>query len=320
MTELLSGRDAYGNTLAELGMANKSIVVLDADLSGSTRTSIFAREFPDRFFNMGVSEQDMMGTAAGFAAGGKIPFVSTFAIFAAGRGWEQIRQSIAFPKANVKIVATHGGITVGADGASHQSIEDIGLMRILPHMTVIVPADAYETRAAIRKVMDHDGPVYIRLSREKSPVIYKKECNFIIGKANIHDIGNDITIIACGLTVAIALSAADILRKDGISVGVMNASTVKPIDRDTIIRASRISKALITVEEHTIIGGLGSAVAEIIAENNPVPIKRIGINDTFGQSGRPAELMEHYGLTEKAIIENTYNLLSVKKKLIAAHL
>ncbi|MBI3813712.1 MAG: transketolase family protein [Nitrospinae bacterium] len=309
---MLGARDVYGDVLIELGTVNKDIVVLDADLASSTRTSKFAKKFPDRFFNMGVSEQDMMGTAAGLASAGKIPFCSTFAVFATGRAWEQIRQSICLPKLNVKIVATHGGITVGEDGASHHSTEDIALMRVLPNMTVIVPADGYEAGAAIRTAVKYNGPVYIRLSREKFPVIYPETHEFEIGKANVFRDGEDVTIIAAGLMAHAAMEAADDLRKDGLSAGIINMSTIKPIDSNAILTAARKSGAIVTVEEHSIIGGLGSAVAEVISENEPVLLKRIGINDKFGMSGRPAELLEHYGLTKDAIKKAVYNIVEKK--------
>ncbi|MFV1951077.1 MAG: transketolase family protein [Nitrospinota bacterium] len=313
MTIKLGTREVYGKILAELGEENKDIIVLDADLSGSTRTSEFAGKFPDRFFNMGVAEQDMMGTAAGLAIGDKIPFASTFAIFATGRAWEQIRQSICLPNLNVKIVASHGGITVGEDGGSHHCIEDIALMRILPNMTVIVPGDGYETEAIVRTVTDYKGPVYIRTSREKFPVIYSGDCSFEIGKAKIHHIGKDVTIIAYGLMLHKALDAAKNLRKEGIDVGVINSSTIKPLDKETILEAARLSGAIVTAEEHSIINGLGSAVAEILVENNPIPMKRVGIRDRFGMSGKSNELLEHYGLTEKDVIKAVRDVISMKK-------
>ncbi len=317
MNKMLGTRDIYGDVLIELGAQNKDIVVLDADLSSSTRTSKFAKKFPDRFFNMGVSEQDMMGTAAGFASAGKIPFCSTFAVFATGRAWEQVRQSICLPKLNVKIVATHGGITVGEDGASHHSTEDIALMRVLPNMTVIVPADAYEAGAAIRTAAKYKGPVYIRLSREKFPVIYPENHEFEIGKANVYGTGEDVTIISCGLMVHASMEAADDLRKDGLGVGVINMSTIKPIDSNAILAAARKGSSIVTVEEHSIIGGLGSAVAEVISENEPVLLKRIGINDKFGMSGRPAELVEHYGLTNDAIKKAVHHIMEMKDAKLA---
>ena len=294
---MIATRDAYGEALAELGETNKDVVVLDADLSGSTKTAIFAKKFPERFFNMGIAEQNMMGTAAGLAASGKVPFASTFAIFATGRAWEQVRQSIAYPKLNVKIVATHAGITVGEDGASHQSVEDIAVMRVIPNMTVIVPADGVETKKAIREIVRYKGPVYVRLSRGKSPVVLDDSYSFEIGKGVVLKDGTDVSLLACGVMVYKALQAADILGKEGISARVINISSIKPIDADLIIRAARETGCVVTAEEHSIIGGLGGAVAETLAENCPIPVKRVGIEDKFGTSGDADLLMELYGLT-----------------------
>lgn len=313
--EKLAPRDAYGQTLVRLGAENRNIVVLDADLSSSTRTSKFREKFPDRFFNMGVSEQDLMGTAAGLAQAGKIPFSSTFAIFSTGRAWEQIRQAICLSKFNVKIVASHGGITVGEDGATHQSLEDIGLMRILPNMTVIVPADAHETTAAIETAAKYFGPVYIRLSREKFPVLYREGIDFKIGKAKVHFEGKDATIVACGIMVSLSLNAAKSLKKEGISVSVINMSSIKPLDKESLIKAAKKTGALITAEEHSIIGGLGSAVAECLAEEQPVFMERVGIKDKFGVSGKPEELMKEYNLTQDDIIKAVKNLVKRKKGL-----
>ncbi|MEK7828892.1 MAG: transketolase family protein [Deltaproteobacteria bacterium] len=301
MTKLIATRDVYGETLADIGAVNKDIVVLDADLSGSTKTNIFAKKFPDRFFNMGVSEADMMGTAAGLAACGKIPFASTFAIFASGRAWEQVRQSIAYPRLNVKIVASHSGITVGEDGGSHQAIEDIALMRVIPNMTVIVPCDGVETRSVIQEIVKYNGPVYVRVARGKFPVILRVDYKFTIGKGVVVKDGKDTTIIATGLMVSHALEAAAMLEKEGLSIRVINMSTIKPIDRELIVKAARETGAIITAEEHSIIGGLGEAVAGIVAEECPVPVKRVGIQDRFGQSGLAEELLVHYGLMPKDI-------------------
>ncbi|MBM2839280.1 MAG: tklB-1 [Deltaproteobacteria bacterium] len=301
---MIATRDAYGEALAELGESNKDVVVLDADLSGSTKTAVFAKKFPERFFNMGIAEQDMMGTAAGLAASGKIPFASTFAIFATGRAWEQVRQSIAYPKLNVKIVATHAGITVGEDGASHQSVEDIAVMRVIPNMTVIVPADGVETRKVIREIVRYKGPVYVRLSRGKSPVIFDDSYSFEIGKGVVLKDGKDVSLIACGVMVYKALQAADVLGKEGVSARVINISSIKPIDADLIIRVARETGCVVTAEEHSIIGGLGGAVAEVLAENCPVPVKRVGIEDKFGTSGDTDLLMEVYGLTDGLTSEN----------------
>lgn len=305
----MATRDVYGIVLTELGKQNQNIVVLDADLSCSTKTINFARSFPDRFFNMGVSEQDMIGTAVGLALTDKIPFASTFAIFATGRAWEQIRQSVCYSNANVKIVATHGGITVGEDGATHQAVEDIALMRVIPGMTVIVPTDALETAQCINEAVLHYGPVYIRLGRSKVPSVLPENYRFRIGKAHVFSIGKDVNIIANGIMVAEALKASDILNKEGISTGVANFSTVKPLDEETLTNIAKNSKLIVTAEEHSIIGGLGSAVSEFIGENYPVKVKRIGINDTFGCSGSWKELLIFYGLTAENIAQTVKNLL-----------
>lgn len=309
---MIATREAYGETLARLGEINKDIVVLDADLSGSTKTAIFAKKFPERFFNMGVAEQDMMGTAAGLAVAGKIPFASTFAIFATGRAWEQVRQSIAYPKVNVKIVASHAGITVGEDGASHQSVEDIAVMRVIPEMTVIVPADGIETRKVIEEMVRYKGPVYVRVSRGKSPVILDDSYNFEVGKGTVLRDGTSVAIIACGIMVSKAMEAADILSKEGLSARVINISTIKPIDKDLIIKAARETSAIVTAEEHSIIGGLGSAVAEVLSENHPVPMKRVGIEDKFGTSGDADRLMEIYGLTPENIAKAAREVIKRK--------
>lgn len=298
----MATRDAYGLTLVELGNKYPNIVVLDADLSCSTKTARFAKTFPNRFFNMGVSEQDMIGTAAGLALTGKIPFASTFAIFATGRAWEQVRQTVCYSCANVKIVATHGGITVGEDGATHQALEDVALMRVIPGMTVIVPADAYETWQCLHRAAETYGPMYIRLGRAKVPSVMPLDYKFEIGKAYVFRVGKDVNIIANGLMVSEALKAAEILTKEGIDTGVANFSTVKPIDEDTIIEIAKTSKLIITVEEHSIIGGLGSAVAEVLGERRPTPIIRIGTRDTFGISGPWKELLKLYGLTAENIV------------------
>lgn len=295
-------RDAYGEILYRLGLENPDIVVLDADLSSSTKTQKFAEAFSDRFFNMGVSEQDMMATAAGLALAGKIPFASTFAIFATGRAWEQIRQSIAYSSLNVKIVATHGGITVGEDGASHQAIEDIALMRVIPGMTVIVPADAYETELVIREIIKYKGPVYVRLGRAKVKAVMPGDYRFSIGKAYVFSFGKDVNIIACGVMVAEALTAAKILKERGIDAGVINMSTLKPLDEEILLRAAD-APLIVTAEEHSVIGGLGGAVSEFLSSVKPRPILRIGIKDTFGTSGSSKELMKYFGLTGEQIAE-----------------
>lgn len=295
-------RDAYGEALLELGKINPDIVALDADLSGSTKTGKFAKEFPDRFFNMGISEQDMVGTAAGLALTGKIPFASTFAVFETGRAWDQIRLTVCYSNTNVKLVATHGGITVGEDGASHQALEDIAIMRALPNMSVIVPADATETASVIQYIADYKGPVYVRLGRSKVPYVMPDNYKFSLGKAHVFHIGKDANIIAAGVMVDIAKRAADTLKKDGLDTGVINMSTIKPLDEDTILEAATASKLIITAEEHSIIGGLGGAVCEFLSERHPMPVRRIGINDSFGCSGGGSELLEFHGLTAENII------------------
>jgi transketolase len=310
--EVLGIRETYGEVLLELGRSDNRIVALDADLSGSTMTKLFAKEFPDRFFNMGVSEQDMIGTAAGLALSGKIPFVSSFAIFATGRVWEQIRQAVAYPKLNVKIVASHGGICVGEDGASHQSLEDVSLMRVIPHMTVIVPADGIELRSIIKTALDTPGPFYIRSSRMKFPIIYPNGTSFRIGRGDILSEGTDVTVIAAGLMVSEALKAADLLKVEGISARVVNMSSIKPIDVDLIVDSARKTGAIVTAEEHSTVGALGGAVCEVLAENHPVPVRMLGVRDRFGTSGTGAELLAHYGLNAANIVMLAKDLLSKK--------
>ncbi|TYP57855.1 transketolase family protein [Thermosediminibacter litoriperuensis] len=303
----IATREAYGEALAELGEEIKDIVVLDADLSKSTKTSVFAKKFPERFFNMGIAEQNLMGTAAGLATCGKIPFASTFAIFATGRAFEQVRNSICYPNLNVKITATHAGITVGEDGATHQSIEDIALMRALPNMTVISPADAVETKQAVRAAAMLKGPVYLRLGRHPVETIYGENYKFEVGKAVILKEGKDVALIATGVMIAEALKAAEQLSKDGIDAMVINIHTIKPIDEEVILKAAECG-SIVTAEEHTIIGGLGSAVAEVLMEKKPVPMKRVGIRDVFARSGKPEELMRVYGLTAEDIEEAAKSL------------
>ncbi len=311
MTETLGIREAYGEALVELGRENRDIVVLDADLSASTMTKLFAREFPERFFDMGVAEQDMMGTAAGLALAGKTAFASTFAVFATGRAWEQIRQAIAYPQINVKIVASHGGVSVGEDGASHQMTEDLALMRAMPNMRVIVPADAHETKAILRLVAETPGPFYVRTSRMKFPVIYKPGVSFRLGRGDILRPGSDVSIIACGYMVHPALQAADSLRAKGITARVVNMPTLKPIDEELILACARETKGIVTVEEHSIIGGLGSAVCEVLCESRPAPVRRVGVRDQFCSSGRADDLFEEYGLTAGNIVRTAEDLLRI---------
>ncbi|MBW1916623.1 MAG: transketolase family protein [Deltaproteobacteria bacterium] len=294
--EKLSTRVEYGKALAELGEKHKEIVALDADLSGSTNTQRFAKVFQDRFFNMGIAEQDLMGTAAGLAVSGKIPFASTFAIFATGRGWEQIRQTIAYASLNVKIVASHGGVTVGEDGGSHQAIEDLALMRIIPNMVVLVPADGIEVRRMIEWAINYQGPVYMRTSRIPFPVIYDSEYCFTLGKGSILREGDDLCLAGIGLMVHHCLEAAELLAAEGISARVINLSTLKPLDWELVVASAQKTGALVTAEEHLVTGGLGSAVSEVLAEHCPVPLQRVGIKDVFGISGKPRDLLEHFGL------------------------
>ena len=300
--EQIATRVAYGKTLLELGRENTNIVVLDADLSGSTQTKFFAKEFPDRFFNMGVAEQNMIGVAAGLASTGKIPFASSFAMFATGRAWEIVRNSVCHNQFNVKICATHSGLTVGEDGGSHQIIEDIAIMRAIPQMTVIVPADATEAKFATRAIAQFFGPVYMRLGRSNVPVLFdEKDFEFKIGKAQIVKAGIDVSIFACGVMVSRALWAQELLMKEGISAEVVNVSTIKPLDKETILSSIERTDCAVTCEEHNIHGGLGDAIAGILIENNPVPMKKIGVLDQFGQSGKADELLVHYGLTKENI-------------------
>jgi len=309
----IATRDAYGKVLAELGRENSRIVVLDADLSGSTKTAIFAKEFPNRFFNSGIAEANMVGMAAGLAAGGMIPFASTFAVFAAGRAFEQIRQSLAYPRLNVKIVATHGGITVGEDGGSHQSIEDLALMRSLPNMTVLCPADGPETAAAIRCIAAFEGPVFVRLGRSKVPVVFSDDHVFQIGRGDTLREGTDLTFVTTGLMTAQALTAAAILQEANISARVVHMGSIKPLDVDLVLKAARETGALVTAEEHSVIGGLGSAVCETVAEGFPVPVERVGLRDVFGQSGNAEELLAHYGLTPAHLVEAAERVLQRKR-------
>jgi transketolase len=306
---MIATRDAYGEALKELGELNKNVVVLDADLSGSTKTSVFAKSYPHRFFNVGIAEQNLMGTAAGLATAGKIPFASTFAMFATGRAFEIIRNSICYPKLNVKVAATHAGLTVGEDGATHQALEDISLMRSLPNMVVLSPADAIETKQCIIKAAEHNGPVYIRLGRAKVPVIFDENYRFEIGKGVELKEGKDITIIATGVMVSKALEAGERLAEEGISARVINMASIKPIDEEIIVKAAKETKGIITVEEHSIIGGLGSAVTEVVCEKFPTKVIRIGTMDTFGESGDGNKLLEKYGLNVENIVEKAKKLL-----------
>lgn len=298
----IATREAYGVALSRIGQKNKNVVVLDADLSKSTKTDVFAKSCPDRFFDMGIAEQNMMGVAAGFAASGKTPVASTFAMFAAGRAFEVIRNSICYPNLNVKICATHAGLTVGEDGATHQAIEDIALMRAIPNMTVINPADGVSTEKLLEAAIDMHGPCYIRLGRAAVPILYPEDAVIEIGKGCELKSGTDVTIIGTGIMVNEAMMAAEILKESGISVRVIDMHTIKPIDADIIVKAAKETKLIVTAEEHNIIGGLGSAVAEVLSEKSPQRLIRVGVQDVFGESGKPNELMEKYGLTANHIV------------------
>ena len=306
-------REAYGEALKEIGGKNEQIVVLDADLSKSTKTNVFAKAYPQRFFNVGIAEQNLVGTAAGLAASGKTPFVSTFAMFAAGRAFEQIRNSVCYPKLNVKVAATHAGLTVGEDGASHQAIEDVSLMRSLPNMTVLVPADEEETRQAIAWAAAYQGPVYIRLGRMSVDNVSPEGYVFAPAKAAVLTEGNDVALIANGVMVMAALEAAKMLAAEGIQARVINMASVKPLDEAAVVSAAKETGAIVTCEEHSIIGGLGSAVSEVLAEQAPAPLERVGVKDTFGESGKPKELLAKYGLTAADVAEAARRVVARKK-------
>lgn len=308
----LAQRNYYGKALQDLAAVRDDIVVLDADLAGSTKTSDFKKVAEDRFIEVGIAEQNMIGIAAGLAASGKTVFASTFGVFATGRCWEQIRLACAYPKLNVKVVATHCGITVGEDGASHQALEDIAIMRTLPNMVVVSPADAYEAYAATKAIADYDGPVYMRMGRTEFPTSMPEDTDFTIGKAKVMREGTDVTLVACGQMVSNCLEAAEILASEGISAEVINMSTIKPLDTDTLIASVSKTGCCVSAEEHSIIGGLGSAVAECLVENVLVPLERVGTKDTFGESGTPADLMAKYGLTAVHIVSAVRQAISRK--------
>jgi len=308
----IATRESYGAALAEFG-AKYDIIVMDADLSKSTKTDTFKKQFPDRFINCGIAEASMLSTAAGLATCGKTVFASSFAMFAAGRAFEQIRNSICYPKLNVKIGATHAGISVGEDGATHQCLEDLGIMRTLPNMIILNPADDIESKAAVEAAIKHEGPVYLRFGRLAVPVLYDNTYKFEIGKGVQLKEGTDVTLVATGLLVETALNAAEMLKAEGISARVINIHTIKPIDAEILTKASLETGAIVTCEEHNVIGGLGSAVAEALCENAPCPIQRIGTQDVFGRSGKPAELFEIYGLTAGAICEAAKKAIALKK-------
>lgn len=299
----IATRESYGKKLVELGKENKDIVVLDADLATATKTELFKKEFPNRFFDMGIAEQDMLSTAAGMATCGKIPFASTFAVFAAGRAYDQIRNSICYPKLNVKICATHSGVSVGEDGATHQMLEDIGLMRGLPNMTVLSVSDDTQTKWAVEEILKINGPVYLRLGRLASPVIYDENQKFELGKGIQIGDGCDATVIATGLMVSEAIKAKEELEKSGINIRVVDIHTIKPIDKELIVKCAKETKRIITIEDHSIINGLGTAVCEVLAEEYPCKVTRLGMKDTFGKSGKAEKLLEYFGLDKNGIIK-----------------
>ncbi len=305
-------RDGYGKGLVELGKKNENVVALGADLTGSTRCNWFQDEFPDRFIQVGIAEQNMIGIAAGLALVGKIPFASTYSVFCPGRNWDQIRISVAYNKVNVKLTGAHAGISVGPDGATHQGLEDIAITRCLPNMTVLAPCDMIETKKATIAAGEMDGPVYLRFAREATPIFTTKKTSFQIGKAEIFREGKDVTVIACGPTVYEALLAAHSLEKDGISVEVVDNHTIKPIDEKTIIETAKKTGAVVTAEDHQVMGGMGSAVVEVLSKKQPVPVEMIGVQDRFGESGQPEELMKEFGLVAENIKEAVKKVIKRK--------
>lgn len=312
MSQMRPTRDGFGEALVELGKTKDNVVVLSADLTQSTRANWFKDKYPERFFDLGVAEQDMFSTAAGFALCGKIAFACTFGIFASGRAWDQIRLSICYMNLNVKIGGSHGGISVGPDGASHQALEELTLMRVLPNMTVIVPCDVVEAKLATIQAASHPGPVYLRLGREPFPIITNGNEPFRIGDAIVLRDGDDLTIFACGVMVHEALKAHEELKGQGISARVINLHTIKPIDKEEILKAAKETGAFVTAEEHTIVGGMGSAVSEVAAANHPVPIKMVGVKDRFGESGEAWELMKYFGLSSDGIVKASQEVLKLK--------
>lgn len=314
MAEKIATRESYGNGLVELGAKYPEIVVLDADLAESTKTVYFKKAYPDRFFDCGIAEQNMVAVAAGLATCGKIPFCSSFAMFASGRAFDQVRNGVAYPKLNVKICATHAGITVGEDGATHQCLEDMGIMRTIPNMVVLNPGDDVEAKAALRAAAEHKGPVYMRFGRAPVPVLFDANTfKFEIGKGQILAEGSDVTIVATGIMLEAALSAKELLANEGISAEVIDICTIKPIDRDLLLASAAKTGAVVTAEEHNIIGGLGSAVAEVLCEGLPVPMRRVGVEDQFGRSGKVPALLEFYGLTAENIVRKAKEAIAMKK-------
>lgn len=310
--EMMLTRQGWADALLELGEKNPNVVVLDADLAKSTLTCLFRDKYPKRFFDMGIAEQNMINTAGGLSLTGLIPFVSTYGVFVSGRAWEQIRTSICYGELNVKLGGAHGGISVGPDGATHQALEEIAIMRVIPNMTVLVPTDYYETKKAVLAAAEINGPVYIRFGREKVPVVTDENTPFEVGKAITMKEGTDVTIVACGPMVAEALDAAEELAKENINAEVINLHTIKPIDKEALIQSVKKTGCLVTAEEHQMAGGMGSAVIEVLAQENPVPTEMVGINDTFGESGKPRELMEKYGITSKEILEKAKKVIDRK--------
>ena len=311
--EYMKTREAYGQALVELGKENQDLVVLEADIAKSTRTELFAKEFPDRFFQMGIAEQNEFGVAAGMAMSGKIPMVSTYAVFASMRALEQIRSFMAYPNLNVKIAVSHGGLTPGSDGPTHQAIEDMAIMRAIPNMTVIMPTDGIMTKKAVAAGLKHNGLVYLRLTRDPVPVIYDDSLNFQIGQSYQHKDGIDLTLISIGDMLYFTLKAATLLEKENISARVIDMPTLKTLDEKAVLKAAEETGALVTVEDHTILGGLGSAVSEVLVEQKPVPLKRVGIRDTFAESGPYQDLLDKYGLSTQAIIHAAHDVLARKK-------
>ncbi len=314
MAEKIATRESYGNGLVELGAQYPEIVVLDADLAESTKTVYFKKAYPDRFFDCGIAEQNMVAVAAGLATCGKIPFCSSFAMFASGRAFDQVRNAVAYPNLNVKICATHAGITVGEDGATHQCLEDMGIMRTIPNMVVLNPGDDVEARAALRAAAAHNGPVYMRFGRAPVPVLFDEATfHFEIGKGQILSQGSDVSIVATGILLEAALAARDLLANEGISAQVIDICTIKPIDRELLLASASKTGAVVTAEEHNIIGGLGSAVAEVLCEGLPVPLRRVGVEDQFGRSGKVPALLEYYGLTAENIVRRAKEAIAMKK-------
>ncbi len=312
MSNMIATRESYGNALCELGKVNDKVVVFDADLSGSTKTAVFKKAFPERHFNAGIAEMNMAGMAAGMAACGKIPFISTFAVFGTGRIYDAVRNAICYPNLNVKLAMTHAGLTVGEDGATHQMLEDVALMCALPNMTVIVPADDTEAKQVVYAAAEVNGPVYMRFGRGKTDVIFDENYKFEIGKANVLTEGNDVAIFACGIMVAKALKAAEVLKEEGINASVINVATIKPLDEKTVFEYAQKCGCAVTCEEHSVYGGLHSVISQTLVNTKPVPVKAVAVNDTFGESGKPDELLEKYGLTVENIVSKSKEAIALK--------